>query len=302
MQISLEKIRAWALFLSTTRKFFDSKGFIEVTTNHLVDVGAFEATLDCIKASWGSGTGELHTSPEISMKELLTGIDLPIYQLCRAFRDDPLSEIHQREFTMLEYYRPHWDYSEILTLTRDFFESVAERRLDWTEISVNDAFEKYVSIHLRQCGTRDELARALAKNNLVGIKDDDSWEDLFFKVMLDKIEPSLDKTKLTILKDYPPRLCALLKVNESRECVERFEIYWKGMELCNGGTELNNPMTLESRYKMESANRTRAGKTPHPFPARLHSKMKNLPPMAGVAVGMDRLFMCLADLYKTAPR
>ncbi len=268
-------------------------------TPHLTPVGAFDASLDCLSVSGKHAWGELHTSPEIAMKGLLADAPIPIYQICRSFRDDPPSPIHWTEFTMLEFYEPNRTYRDVLNSTRNLFEAVIGHPLLFEEITVAETWRRWVGLDLASLVETHSLVNAVVDKSLCKPTGGDSWEDIFFKVMLTHIEPRLDPLRPTILIDYPERLCTLLenriekRVENRSGTVERFELYWHGMELCNGGTELVSVDRLRDRYRIESSHRERMGKRPHPFPQVLSDAMARLPPHAGVAVGLERLSRCL---------
>ncbi|MBI1859452.1 MAG: hypothetical protein HYR96_00855 [Deltaproteobacteria bacterium] len=284
-------VRRFGRFLRETRNFFDSRGFTEVMTPNLVSAGAFEATLDCLRVSHEQGQGELHTSPELAMKCLLAEAPIPIYQICKSYRDDPPSPIHFLEFVMLEFYQPQADYREVLATTRSYFECVAGGPLDWVSLTVREAWLRHTGLDLDDLVERDGLAEAVGKRGLATVREGDSWEDLFFKVMIAHVEPNLPEELPVIITDYPGRLCTLLKKRGG--IVERFEIYWRGMEICNGGTELGDSEALKVRYAAESNVRKVRGKEPHPFPKAFAEAIEKLPPLAGVAIGMERLGMCI---------
>src|SRR5688572_7265501 len=140
------KIKEWAAFLRKTRAFFDSRGLLEVMTDHVVPAGAFESTIDTLKVSWRGGSAELHTSPEIEMKTLIAANRLSIYQICRSFRDDPATPIHLREFTMLEYYRMNADYRALITDIKDLMNELSGKSLSFEEMTVRDAVKRYAGV------------------------------------------------------------------------------------------------------------------------------------------------------------
>ena len=289
--MNAEEIKKWAGLLKETRKFFDSEGFVEVMTPNLVTVGAFEATLECLKVEHSQGRGELHTSPELAMKCLLANAPIPIYQICKSYRDDPPNPIHFLEFVMLEFYQPNANYRDVLKVTQRLMECVAAKKLDWVEMSVSEAWKNLLAINLGELEERGDFGQEVVRLGLVNVTEGDSWEDIFFKVMLTHIEPGLSRRGPVILCDYPGRLCTLLAKRGS--VVERFEIYWQGMEICNGGTELVDEKALNDRYEIECEARRASGRRPHGFPAAFCESIARLPPLAGVAIGMDRLKMCL---------
>jgi lysyl-tRNA synthetase class 2 len=283
-----------AVFLRRVRAFLDSRGFTEVTTDSLVPAGAFEGTIDPLEVRFKGGSAELHTSPEIEMKRMISATLLPLYQICKCYRDDPPTGIHLREFTMLEFYRVNADYQPIMSDVRDLMNELAGRKLAFEEISVRDLVLRYTGIDLDRAVDATSLRREIESRQLLSLAADDAWDDLFFKLMIERVEPALPPETPVLVKDYPLPLGALAKRSPTGSTVERFEIYWYGMELCNGCTELEDVEELKARFEREQAGRRAQGKTAHPFPQRLLDAMQNdFPSCAGVAVGVNRLFWAL---------
>jgi lysyl-tRNA synthetase class 2 len=280
--------------LACTRAFFDRKGFTEVSTDAIVPAGAVEGTIDPIRVRHSEGTAELHTSPEIEMKRLLGRFPSPIYQICKCFRDDPATPIHRKEFTMLEYYRPHADYRQSQADMRELLDQLAGRQLATRVVTVRELIGQTVGIDLEGLWDRDGLAEAVARRGVLTVSASDSWEDIFFKLLIERIEPSLPPEIPVLVTDYPVAVSVLSEAKPGSRWAERFEIYWQGMELCNGCTELTDAAVLRQRLRHEQAIRAREGKAAHPDPAVLLAVMDGgLPPASGVAVGLDRLFTAL---------
>ncbi len=289
------KIREWAAFLKQTREFLDARGYLEVTTNHLVPVGAFESTLDCLKVAWSRGEAELHTSPEIAMKRLLATNPQSIYQICRSFRDDPDTPIHKIEFSMLEFYRVGFSAKELLSETFAFFGHLCgPTPLHAETHSISELLKENTGIELSKMSNTHIFYQEAMRRGNQSVAQTDSWEDLFFKLVLDEVETVLPHRVPTALIDYPIAVSPLSKPGSDGQFAERFEIYWHGMEIANGCTELWSPTELQKRYEKESKTREAAGKTRHPFPKDLIEAAKqNVGPVAGVAIGMERLFLAL---------
>lgn len=288
-----ENIQRWALFLKKIRSHFDQKGYFEVTTPHLVTVGAFEGTLDPLKVSWNHGQAELHTSPEIEMKHLLSSVRLPLYQICQCFRDDLEGPHHSKEFTMLEFYRPEATYQDLIQEMKGLIGILSPSPLSIETYSIEEVFKRVLQISLPKCDTKEKLLFEIEKKALISVHPSDCWEDLFFRLMMERIEPSLNPNVPTVLYHYPVLVSPLSKAIPHSLYAERFEIYWKGMELCNGCTELSDTETLKLRAQKENALRLQQGKNPHPFSQTLSNATQKLGQMAGVAVGLDRLFRCI---------
>lgn len=289
------KLRKWSQFLNEVRQFFLTRDFIEVSTPALVPVGAFESSLDCLRVSWSSGFGELNTSPEIAMKQILADTKLPIFQIAKCFRDDPKTPVHRIEFHMLEFYEPFANYEKTRKQTWELFTALSPLPLKFTELTVKEAFLNTTGIDIFKTDTLEGLRAEIKKKDLISFSEKDSWEDLYFKIMLEKVEPSFshEPGHITFLKDYPPSQATLSALSPKKTFAQRFEAYSQGIELCNGCTELKDVAMLEERFVEESKKRQARGKDPHQFPEHLKQSMEKGPPASGVAVGLDRLFFVL---------
>ena len=288
-----EKRREWAHFLKSIRSFFDTKGYTEVSTPSLVEVGAFESTIDTLKVTYSSGFAELHSSPEIEMKKILADFSQPIYQVCKCFRDDPKTPIHAVEFTMLEFYRPNCLSSQLENEMVELISSLSANSINIKKQSVYALIKQMTGIDLELFLDSESFSAEVKRKTNIHLSHDDSWSDIFFKIMLDIVEPSLDKDTLYLINDFPSRVSPLSKPIANSSKAERFEIYWKGMEICNGCSELTDESTLKNRYLQESQERKKAGKSPHPMPNDLFNSSKRIQGASGVAVGLERLFLAI---------
>lgn len=267
---------------------------MEVFTPSLVTAGAFENALDPLTVTTPNETAQLHTSPEMEMKALLAQHPESIYQICKCFRDDPDTSIHFKEFTMLEFYRPHCTYEKTRQDIKELVTTLSSKELIFEERSIDQLFREQTGIELENVKSAPAFLKKAQEIGISSLTPSDTWEDIFFRIMMDKIENSLPADKPTIVYDYPATVSTLSQP-KGEFWGQRFELFWKGMELCNGATELLSEDLLKTRYEFESAERKKAGKTPHPFPNRLAESLSNLPPCSGVAVGLDRLFWALQD-------
>jgi len=288
------KIADWAFFLRRLRQFLDGRGFYEVMTDHVVAAGAFESTIDALQVSWRTGKGELHTSPEIEMKALIAEEKLPIYQICRCFRDDPESPVHRREFTMLEFYRLNVAYDGVIQDVKELLNALSGRSLPFQTMTVREVVERCTGIDLAATPDVTTLRDAILQRKLFDPSGTDDWNDLFFKILIERIEPALDPARPVVLTEYPLATSPLSAARADGWTADRFEIYWHGMELCNGSTELTDAAELGRRREKQNAERRAAGKSEHPAPERLLAALdRGLPPCAGVAIGLERLFAAL---------
>ena len=233
----------------------------------------------------------LHTSPEFAMKRLLAAGSGPIYQLARVFRREEAGRWHNPEFTMLEWYRPGFDHHALMDEICELLEclQIVESASGVQRISYAELFESELQIdpHAAEPGALE--AAALQHVDLHSNLDTrDEWLDLLMGQVLG---PKLGQDAPCFVYDYPASQAALAKVRDGNPPVaERFELYWKGLELANGFHELSD--AAEQRERFEAEQRMRAERrqflpvTDEYFLAALES---GLPDCAGVAVGIDRL-------------
>ena len=312
-----EAARARARMQAAVREFLTQRGFEEVETPCLVPAPGMEPHIDAFCAPYlpeGGGTGRplwLHSSPEYAMKRLLAEGFPRIFQLARVFRNGEVSDTHNPEFTMLELYRAHTDYRGIM---EDLEQTVAHAAravtggtrveagggaIDLTppfeRLTVEEAFRKRLGIELAACdGDAGRLRTALRAAGLDAGRDGDSFDDLFFRAFLDRIEPGLGLDRPVYLIDWPAPMAALsrLKPDDPR-FAERFELYAGGLELANGFSELTDAVEQRRRLLEEQAFRARIGRPVYPLDEQFLAALPRMPEAGGVALGLDRLLMLL---------
>jgi len=255
----------------------------------------------------------LQTSPELTMKKLLVAGEPRIFQLCHAFRHEERSDTHHPEFTMLEWYRTGASYEALFedcaALLRAALEASGSKcfrrrglecdgTLPCERLSVAEAFARYARIDLfatapdRVAPSLERLAHAAVS---VGIRpgDGDSWEDLFFRIFLDCIEPKLGIGRASLLYDWPISMSALAraKPGDPRVC-ERVELFVCGLELANGFGELTDPLEQRARFERDRAAKRRHGAEVYPIDEDfLAALAQGMPESAGMALGFDRLVL-----------
>lgn len=315
-------VEARAALLRAIRSFFDDRGFIEVETPIMVEapgtdphISAFETTLrnesDCFSAQRGARR-YLHASPEFAMKKLLArGYDR-IYQICKTFRDGESGPLHHPEFTMLEWYRLDADYLFLMDETEELVVEAARALLGtttvrfqgceipldrgWERISVHEAFIKYADVDLSELDTAEKLLRRIRQLNIAECAEDWSWEELFFVIQLNCVEPRLGFNRPTILYDYPASLAILSRRKpDDPKWAERFEVYMAGIELANAFSELVDPVEQRARFMTDLKKRKLAGKPLYPVDEDLLEALTHIESAAGIALGVDRLLMLLTD-------
>jgi lysyl-tRNA synthetase class 2 len=275
--------------IQSIRHFFVQHNFLEVETPIRIPSPAPEEYIEAIT----SDDWFLQTSPELCMKRLLSAGFPRIFQISHCFRTAERGNTHLPEFTMLEWYVTGFDYHQlmdqceamIITAFKDIGHdqeiawqnkkiSVAS---PWERISVADVFSKYSPISLQQA----------------------LHQDKFDEIMVEYIEPRLGIERPTYLYDYPVKLAALAKTKKSDPAVaERFELYIGGLELANGFSELID--VNEQRQRFEEALKARAAKkwACYEMPEKFLQALQTMPPSAGIALGIDRLMMILANTGK----
>lgn len=279
--------------------FFDQRGFVGINTPTRVACAAIEPFLDPIP----TGSSWLRTSPELHIKRLLaTGFDR-IYEMGPAYRDEPRSRSHREEFTMLEWYRLFADLEDLVSDVTELLLALSPHAQDpsWFEqepevMSVCDLFMTRLNLDLAISQT-DDLARFCDESG-IHCAPDDTWDDLFFRILLHKLEPQLGQERPLILTDYPASQAALAKqrpaTGSALATCYRFELYIKGMELANAFYELVDAKEQATRIAESQRQRSQMGRQPHPTDRPFLMALKSgLPPCAGIALGVDRLAMVL---------
>ena len=275
-----------AAVLRSLRSWFDAEGFLEVQTPVLLQTPALELHIDALPA----GAGYLRTSPEFHMKRLLAAGYEKIYQVGPCFRRGERGDLHNPEFTMLEWYRVDADYMGILEdcrrLLTHVFQSLEKSatpfskdwktaiRKEWAILSVSEAFITYAGW--------DPAAAFDA--------------DRFNVDLIEKVEPALPRDVPVILKDYPAAAAALSRRKPGQpELAERWELYLGGLELANAYSELTDAAEQEARFRECAEQRNALGKEAYAIDEEFLAALRaGLSPCGGIALGVDRLVMLAA--------
>ncbi|MFT3809200.1 MAG: EF-P lysine aminoacylase EpmA [Micropepsaceae bacterium] len=299
------------------RNYFAREGFTEVECGLLQAAPCAETHLhgfatERVKADGTRETLWLPTSPELQAKRLLAAGETKIYDLARAFRNREESAIHASEFTMLEWYRAGDTYevtiADTLALVRGAAAAVGARALSHrgreadpaaaeTRLTLAEAFRLHAGIDLlafvdaEGATDRDGFARSAAAAGVV-VAEDDTWSDVFTRVMAEKIEPALDPSRLTVLYEYPaPEAALARRAAHDRRVAERFEVYACGVELANGFGELTDAAEQRARWIAAMAEKERLYGEHYPVDEDFLNAVAAMPPASGVALGFDRLVM-----------
>ncbi|MDF7674052.1 EF-P lysine aminoacylase EpmA [Acetobacteraceae bacterium ESL0709] len=289
------------------RAFFEERNYLEVETPCLVPTPGEEVHLHCFSTWLETPDGRppeklfLHTSPEFAMKRLVAALRCPLYQFARVWRNGEKSATHSPEFTMLEWYRPGADLTSLMDETETLLKALLPSSLSYgsdkvdmsrpfERLTLQEAFSRYVGADL--LGTSGD-AFALACQAGVALREGEGWEDLFFRLMLEKIEPHIGRERPTFLTHWPAPQAALAKKDpqDSRAAL-RFELYIAGLELANAFEELTDEVEQRARFLEDRARRLSLYKDQDwPLDEAFLRAIAFMPPASGIALGFDRLVM-----------
>jgi lysyl-tRNA synthetase class 2 len=275
-----------AKILQKTRQLFIEWGYLEVESPHRIPAPAPESHINAIP----SGGWFLHASPELCMKRMLAAGYEKIFQVCRCWREGERGNLHIPEFTLLEWYRAGVDYLSLIDECEALIQTLAADlgmgetiiyqgqpisvTSPWERLTVEDAFQRYTKISAKE---------ALR-------------QDLFDEVMVQDIEPRLGIEKPTFLYDYPSERRSLARLKKEDPTVaERFELYLGGLEIANAFSELIDAIEQRKVFESEIETRRSLGKEIYPIPEKFLAELEDLPPSAGIALGVDRLVMVLLN-------
>jgi elongation factor P--(R)-beta-lysine ligase len=306
--------------LSACRQFFASEHFVEVDVPALQVSPGNEAHLSAFATELiGPDASRtplyLATSPEFAMKKLLAAGETRIFSVAHAYRNRERGPLHHPEFTMLEWYRAGEDYSRLIEDCAGLLSDVAVAAgidtfsyrgraanafAEPDVISVADAFMEHALIDLTGSldqtgqGDRDLLARG-AEGHGIRVTSDDTWSDIFSKVMSQAVEPKLGVGRPAILIDYPACEAAWARTKaDDPRFAERFELFVCGVELANAFGELTDPVEQRRRFAQQIATRQRVYDESYPIDEDFLAALEKMPSACGIAVGFDRLVMLAA--------
>ncbi len=295
----LETLRSRAGLLRRIRAFFDARGLLEVETPVLSRAATVDPQIDSFSTQGGRW---LHTSPEFAMKRLLAAGSGPIWQLARVFRIDESGRHHNPEFTLLEWYRPGWDHHRLIDESDALLQALGATAQACERLSYCAAFVRYAGVDpLRDslAVLRAALPAALAELSLPDDDDSSAARDVVLDLLMSHVVgPELGRERPLVLYDFPASQAALARIRHDHPPVaERFEIFWRGIELANGFHELTDGAEQRRRFEADRARRASENRVVPPYDRHLIEAMEHgLPACAGVAIGIDRLLMLLLDL------
>lgn len=306
---------ARAAIAAGLREWFWGQGFLEVETGILQVSPGNETHLHAPSAELMAPSGERHrryfrTSPEFACKKLLAAGETRIVEFARVFRDRERGDLHLPEFTMLEWYRAGEDYEAVIgdclaviadsariagTSTLSFRGRSCDPLVVAERLTVADAFSRYAGIDLLSTVEKSEgnrVALAAAAKDRVRVADDDTWSDIFSKILVEHVEAKLGQGRLTVLYDYPAPESALARRKpDDPRVAERFEVYACGVELANGFGELTDAIEQRARFMQAMDEKERRYGERYPIDEDFIAAVGAMPLASGVALGFDRLVM-----------
>ncbi len=298
-----------ARLTAAARAFFEQRGYAEVETPYAVAAPGEEVHLSAFRTERSTAAGEhqslwLHTSPEFAMKRLLVAGVGRIFQLARVWRNGEGSDLHAHEFTMLEWYMPGASMPELMDETEALLRallppSVARGGIcndltSFSRITVADAFARHAGADVLSTAGN---AQALAAQAGAKLREGETWEDLFFRLLLERVEPAIGREHPTFLTHWPAAQAGLARRDPTDPRVaERFELYLCGIELANAFVELTDVVEQRLRFDADRTRRHAMNGAPD-WPLDedfLAALAHGMPPAAGIALGFDRLAMIAA--------
>lgn len=302
MSATLDVLRLRASLYTLIRGFFAARNVLEVETPMLARAGNTEPNIEGFSTAFSghvdAGPRErwLRTSPEYPLKRLLAAGVGDCYELGRVFRNGEAGRRHNPEFTMLEWYRVGWDHLRLIDETVALISASAAREALQTyciSVTYRELFEEFLSIDPFTAPT-DQLQAALGDHGIesVGLTRDD-WLDL---LITHRVQPHFPRNRITVVRDWPASQCALARIRaEDPPVAERFELYLGPYELANGYHELTDAGEQRARFERDNVRRRERGQKELPIDEALLAALANgIPDCAGVALGIERLLMCLA--------
>jgi lysyl-tRNA synthetase class 2 len=317
----LPALRHRAALLALTRAFFTGRGYTEVETPALVPVPGMEVHLAAFRTVFRPILGEgeaplwLRTSPELAIKRLLVGGAGPVFEIARVWRNGEVSPRHSPEFTMLEWYRPAASLDALMDETEAFVRAMlsaevthggirTDLSLPFERLTVAEAFRRHcngldVLGTLDTAGEGDAVAlREAATRAGIPPREGEGWEDLFFRLVLERVEPQLGRDRATFLTHWPAPQAALARRDPAdARAALRFELFVAGIELANAFDELTDAAEQADRFARDVAERQRLYGEGWPVDEDFLAALRHgMPATAGIALGFDRLAMLAAGV------
>ena len=293
---SIKNLLTRAKLIEEIRRFFTDRGLLEVETPVLSEFGVTDVHLATFSTEFISPFGEqsktlwLSTSPEYHMKRLLAAGSGPIFQIGKVFRNEEAGNRHNPEFTMLEWYRPHFDMYRLINEVDDLLQQILECP-PAESMSYQFAFQQYVGLDPLSADLA-ELVEKAKKHQLMGAENE-SRDTLLQFLFSAVVEPQIGQEAPVVVYHFPASQAALAQISsEDLRVAERFEFYYKGLELANGFHELSDAREQLRRFQQDNLQREKMGLPVRTIDTRLLSALQaGIPNCSGVALGVDRLLM-----------
>jgi lysyl-tRNA synthetase class 2 len=291
----LARLHARHQLLQAIRAYFHKQQVLEVETPYLSAFATPDPQLFSVpcypQAQTTDAAFYLHTSPEYAMKRLLASGSGDIFQLARVFRQGEVGRWHQPEFTLLEWYRLDFDFEGIIADTLALLAHLALA----PSVYYFDYKDLFLQSGLDCAAAPQVFAAACQKRGLMPpatlAEDGDAWRDFWFSFV---VAPALPKKALSVVRYFPATQAALAAIAPNG-CAYRFEVFYGALELANGFVELTDPSEQAARFAAENARRMEKGLPAMPIDVDFLTALAQVPPCAGVALGVDRLALCLAQ-------
>lgn len=290
----------WSQFQSQIRSYFLEKQFVEMNTPTLVICPGTEPFLQPFRTDLIHGKKSqpltLVTSPELHLKKLITMGFSKIFELKSCFRNGEFSDHHEPEFTMLEWYRAYNNLSAIQTDVIDLFKYLGVS--DAIVIKkMSELFKDYAGVEITPEMSIDDWRRLAQKCN-VDTASDDSIDEIFHRVFLEKIETRMPAQQVLIVTDFPPFLAAYSRLN-NQGWADRFEVYYQGLEIANAFHEVNDPEVQRQRMQLDLNKKHERGLSPVSLDEEFFDCLESgFPPTGGIALGVERLFMAIHGIKR----
>jgi len=301
--------------VAALRAWFAGQRFVEVETGALQVSPGNEIHLHAFATALTAPDGAaarryLRTSPEFACKKLIAAGERRIVEFARVFRDRERGALHHPEFTLVEWYRAGESYAVLMedcaAVLRQAAQAAGVRVLTFRgrsadpfaepeRLTVAEAFSRYAGIDLLATlvnGMPDRRRLAEAAQ-AAGIRtgEDDTWADIFSRVLVERIEPNLGIGRPTVLDEYPAALSALARPKLDARVAERFELYVCGVELANGFGEMTDAAEQRARLEHQMAEKQRVYGERYPIDEDFIAALAQMPEASGIALGLDRLVM-----------
>lgn len=311
----IQTLKQRAQFMANIRQFFADKNVLEVETPMLSNGTITDLHLEAFETQFGyHSSGQPHslylqTSPEFAMKRLLAAGSGCIYQICKAFRNEAAGRFHNPEFTMLEWYRVGFTDQDLMAELDELVQAILTTP-PAHKLTYQNAFLDHLNIDPLSISLKDLKTEITKYSNDAWLLAEDNKDTLLQWLFSSKIEPSLgitqgenpDSVAPCFVYNFPASQAALAKINDQDPRVaHRFELYYKGVELANGFYELQDACEQAERFNTDNNLRKTSGLTPKPIDKHFIAALEHgLPNCAGVALGLDRLFMLKAGKSQIA--